>query len=290
MRRAAGLPVSLLLVDLAVLAAIPGLLAAVHFGMPGIRELLVFDHGRVRGYTLLTTAYVHGSDAHLYSNLEAYVRIIWFPYLLSVDAGDRQWFYRVTTTLLLAVPVLVSLTNYLVLGLMFPDVVPITLGFSSVIAGFIGVYLVSIMRLVADYYSLYLTGLTGLVLAIEIIQIAAVRYDLRLTIGSVALLATAGLFVARRGEWQERISKAWAAIQDRTVVIQLLFVGLLAVNAGVYIHWLYPQPELLVRDTSTLNLVGHTTGLVCGVVMALAALRLKTASIVPESRRSRSSN
>ena len=290
MRRVAGLPVYLLVVDLVVLAAIPGILVAVHFGVPAAHEMLAFDHGRVRGYTLLTTAYVHGSDAHLYSNLVAYALIVWFPYLLSVSTDDRRWFYWVTATLLVVVPVLTSLTNYLVLGLMYPSVVPISLGFSSVIAGLIGLYLVSIMRLVADHYSWHLAGLTGLSLGVEVIQIAAVRYDPRLTVGSLAVLVTAGLVVTRRDGWQERISIAWAAIQERTVVIQVLFVVLLAVNAGVYIRWLFPRPEQFVRDAGVINVVGHTTGLACGVVIALAATRLGDTSIFPQSPRSRSSN
>jgi hypothetical protein len=247
MRRVAGLPAFLLVVDLAVLAAIPGILATIHFGVPAATELLAFDHGRVRGYTLLTTAYVHGSDAHLYDNLVAYALIVWFPYLLSVSTDDRRWFYRVTTALLLVVPVLTSLTNYLVLGVLYPGVVPVSLGFSSVIAGFIGLYLVSIMRVVAEHYSLDLAGLTGVALGIEVIQIAAVRYDPRLTVLSVAVLITAGLVITRRDGWRERIPTAWAAVQPRTVVVQVLFVVLLAVNAGVYIRWLFPRPQQVVR-------------------------------------------
>lgn len=289
MRRAARLPALPLVVDTAVLAAIPGVLAAIHFGIPAATELLAFDHDQVRGYTLLTAAYVHGSDAHLYSNVAAYALIVWCPYLLSVSTGGRRWFLRVSAALLLVIPVLTSLTNYLVLGNLYPGVVPVTLGFSPVIAGFIGLYLVSIIRLVATRYSPPLAGLTGLVLGIEVIQIAAVRYDPRLTVVSVAALVIAGL-VTRRIEWRGRVATAWTAVQSRTVLIQLLFVIVLAVNAAVYIRWLVPQPDQLVRDAGIISLVGHATGLVSGVVIALAALYLTGASITPELNRSQSRN
>jgi hypothetical protein len=275
MPRVAGVPTQLLAVDIGGLAAIPVVLATIHFGVPSGFETFAFNHGEFRVYTLFTSAYVHTSDAHLYSNLVAYTLVIGFPYLLSIATDGRRWFYHTTLALLLVLPVLTSLTNYLVLGV-YSDAVPVTFGFSPVVAGIIGLYIISITRLIAYRYTPTPAALTGLGLGVGIVQVVAVRYDLRLTVIAVAGIIAAGVVVSRYGTAWDDVIPNRDVLWDRTVVVDTLFVVLLAVTAGLFVLWLFPPSTQIAGDSGVINIVGHAAGLVCGTLIALVALRVET--------------
>ncbi|MFC6873517.1 hypothetical protein [Halobellus marinus] len=77
--------------DVIELVGIALVLAGIHYSAPlSVRDALVFNHGQVRGYTLLTAAYVHASEPHLLQNLDGYVRIVGFPYLYSLASNVRR--------------------------------------------------------------------------------------------------------------------------------------------------------------------------------------------------------
>mgnify|MGYP007124890849 CR=1 FL=1 len=116
MTRLGGIPMRFVLLDLGVLAAIPAVLAGIHFVVPAAYELLAFDHAKVRGYTLLTSVYVHGSDTHLYNTVWAYANVIGLPYFLSIGTGSRRWFYQVTLSFLVVLPVLAVLPRFSGIG------------------------------------------------------------------------------------------------------------------------------------------------------------------------------
>jgi hypothetical protein len=186
--------------DVVGLVGIALVLVGIQYYAPlSIRDALVFDHRQVRGYTLLTAAYVHASGPHLLQNLDAYLRIVGLPYLYSLASDGRRWFWRTTLTLLLVVPILTNLTSYTLLPVLYPDVTPVTYGFSDVVAGFAGVLIVAVGRFVQARHSstvAWTVSCTGGALAVAVIGI-------RLTgIASAAVTGTVGLSAgARRRRW-----------------------------------------------------------------------------------------
>jgi hypothetical protein len=279
MTRFGGVPLRLVLLDLGVLAAIPAILIGIHLGIPSSYELFAFDHAKVRGYTLLTSAYVHGSDTHLYDTVWAYAKIIGLPYLLAIGTGGRRWFYRVTLVFLIVLPVLVSITDYLVLGPVFTPTAPTTLGFSYVVAGFVGLYIVCIARLVGYRYSREHAELTGLALGIIVVQIIAARYNLQFTIVSIAGIIAAGVIYIRRSVTGGRATPSLDIYWTRQVIIDTLFVGVLVVSAGVFVLWFFPPADQVIREATAVDIIGHAAGLVYGSLLALIGLRLEPSSL-----------
>jgi hypothetical protein len=275
MTRFGGIPLRLVLLDLGVLAAIPAVLAGIHFGVPSAYEVLAFDHAKVRGYTLLTTAYVHGSDTHLYNTTWAYARIIGLPYFLAIGTSGRQWFYRVTLAFLIVLPVLASITDYLVLGPVFTPTAPTTLGFSYIVAGFVGLYVVCIARIVGYRHSREHAELTGLGLGIIVIQIIAARYTPQLTAVSVAAILTTGVIYIRRRVTSGRAVPNLDIRWNRQTIVDALFVAFLAGTVGMFVLWLFPPPEQIIRETTAVGIIGHASGLVYGLLIALLELRLE---------------
>jgi hypothetical protein len=275
MTRFGGVPLRLVLLDLGVLAAIPAVLAGIHFGVPSAYEVLAFDHAKVRGYTLLTSAYVHGSDIHFYDTVWAYARIIGLPYFLSIGTGGRRWFYRVTLTFLVVLPVLVSITDYLVLGPVFTPTAPTTLGFSYIVAGFVGLYIVCIARLVGYRHSRKHAELTGLGLGIIVVQIVAARYNPQLTVVSVAAIIATGVTCIRRSGMADRPVLNLDPHWHRQIIVDTLFVAFLAGTVGMFVLSFFPPPEQIIRESSAVNIIGHASGLVYGSLIALITLRVE---------------
>lgn len=282
MTRFGGVPLRLVLLDLGVLAVIPVVLVAIHLGIPSAYEVLAFDHAKVRGYTLLTSVYVHGSDTHLYNTVWAYANVIGLPYFLSIGTGSRRWFYQVTLSFLVVLPVLVSITDYLVLGPVFTPTAPTTLGFSSIVAGFVGLYIVCIARLLSYRYSREHAELTGLGLGIIVVQIAAARYNPQLTVVSVAAITATGVLYIRRSVPDDQTFPSLDIRWNRQIIIDTLFVAFLAGTVGMFVLQFFPPPEQIIREATAVNVIGHTSGLVYGLLIALIELQMERSSPVSQ--------
>jgi hypothetical protein len=243
--------------------------------VPSAYEVLAFDHAKVRGYTLLTSAYVHGSDTHLYGTVLGYAKIIGLPYFLAIGTGGRRWFYQVTLAFLVVLPVLVSITDYLVLGPVFTPTAPTTLGFSYIVAGFLGLYIVCIAQLVNYRYSREHAELTGLGLGIIVVQLIAAQYNPQLTVVSVAAIIATGVIYIRRSIVTDRPVPGLDFRWDRQVIMDTLFVAFLAGTVGMFVLSFFPPPEQIIRESSAIDIIGHASGLVYGSLIALITLRVE---------------
>jgi hypothetical protein len=88
-----------------LLTAVPIFLAAIHFFTPDtLQQALAFDHTRFNGYTLLTAAYVHASDAHLCNNLIGYALTATYAYALCLTVDELAWFRSTFLVHLLTLP------------------------------------------------------------------------------------------------------------------------------------------------------------------------------------------
>lgn len=126
-------------VDFGVILVVAGLLTTIHFLLPdSLHQALVFDHERFRVYTLWTAAYIHASNTHLFSNILGFLLPTFYVYILCISVGEQRWFRRTFLVFLVLLPVLVSLSSYLIFSSRFPNLSPTSQGFSGVAAAFGG--------------------------------------------------------------------------------------------------------------------------------------------------------
>ncbi|WP_311174134.1 hypothetical protein [Halobellus ordinarius] len=257
--------------DVVGLVSIALVLAGIQSYVPlSVRDALVFDHGQLRGYTLLTAAYVHASEPHLLQNLDGYVRIVGFPYLYSVASDGRRWFWQTTLALLFVLPILTSLTSYALLPVLYPDVTPVTYGFSDVVAGFAGVLIVAVGRYVQARHSptvAWAVSCTGGALAVAVIGIRLTGTASAAVTGTVGLRA--GLVVA--GGWFLTAARSQSDARTRLAwVTETVVFGLTGVVFGTLLWDFFPPLSALATTGPTTNLVGHAAGLGWGVVLAVS--------------------
>ena len=254
-------------VGVGVLASVAALLVVVHEFLPAtIQARFAFDHGEPTLLTLLTAAYVHVDDAHLFGNLVGYVVVAVVTYLVCRQLDRERWFWSTTALLLLVLPVLVNLANYLVLRTWFPWMTPVNRGFSGVVAGFGGFLLVTVFVLVASDYgrpvAVYVSEAVVLVLLSEIAVVYSESVS-ALSVGVVGLgVATAVLGVrleVRRGRVPTDRS-------GRQVVVDSLFVASLVALVAVLVYGLFPTT--LVVDGRLTNVFAHGVGFLFGASLA----------------------
>lgn len=255
--------------DVVGLVSIALVLAGIQYYVPlSVRDALVFDHGQFRGYTLLTAAYVHASEPHLLQNLDAYLRIVGFPYLYSVASDGRRWFWRTTLALLVVLPILTSLTSYALLPILYSGGTPVTYGFSDVVAGFAGVLIVAVGRFVQARHSptaAWVVSCTGGALAVAVIGIRLTGIASAAVTGTVGL--SAGLVVA--GGWSLTAPHSQSAPRTRLGwVAETVVLGFTGVVLGTLLWDFFPPLAALNATGPTTNLVGHAAGLGWGIVLA----------------------
>jgi hypothetical protein len=256
--------------DLLGLAAVAAVLVAVYALVPlGVQRSLAFDHGDPRPYAPLTAAYVHATLPHLLSNLLAYVVTAGFAHWLCLASDGRRWFWRTTAAFLTVLPVLVNLTDWAVLSVLYPAVDLRALGFSGVAAGFGGMLPVALSRFVRVRFDRALGRAVGLGTALLVLQIVAFRVALGgpppVVTGLVAvgLLSLAGWYVVRRGRPGLDVRRRETAWSAGVVVLVLVVIGAVVLS-------LFPRTDAVVRGGVLTGVVAHAAGFGWGVVLAVA--------------------
>ena len=262
--------------DAVGLTAIAVVVAAVHLIVPAsLQQLLVFDHGQFRGYTLLTAAYVHASDAHLLQNLQGYLRIVGFPYLFSLLNHQRRWFWRTTLALLIVLPILTSVTSYTLIPAWYPDVTPVTFGFSDVVAGFAGFLLVAVGRHTRIRHSSAAAWVVSIAGGLFVISLVGARLagvlDATVTASvflGVGFILVAGGYVLQPETHRSEVSRIeWA--QEGVVF------GVTSVVLGALLWDLFVPLPALQSSGPTTSLTGHAAGLTWGVILAASLVAIE---------------
>jgi hypothetical protein len=257
--------------DATLLLSIPTLLAAIHFLVPtSLQQSLVFDHTRFNIYTLLTAAYVHASNTHLFSNLVGYALTAIYTYALCLFVDERKWFRRTLPIHLLALPVLVNLTSYAIFAIQYPDADPVSRGFSGVVGGLGGFLLVALYVFVKKRHDGELAYAVGLTIFLLLMQLIDLRYagGFRLSVTGLVLLGSLLVF----GQY------AWRGVEipdgegRRDAVITVGSVGLVGVVLGVLILGLFPESEALVEGGTFTNVFAHAAGFIYGIVLTLISM------------------
>jgi len=249
-----------------LLLSVPLFLAAIHFLAPTtLQNTLVFDHTRFNVYTLLTAAYVHASNTHLYSNLVGYALTAVYTYALCLFVDERRWFRRTLPIHLIALPILVNLTSYAIFAIQYPDADPVSRGFSGVVGGLGGFLLVALYVFVKKRHDGQLAYAIGLTIFLLLMQLIDLRYAGGFRLSVTGLILLGGVLVFGQYAWRGVEVPEGEARRD--AVISAGAVGLVGVVLGVLILGLFPEAEALVEGGTFTNVFAHAAGFVWGIVL-----------------------
>lgn len=254
--------------DLLGFGCVAALLVAIHVFVPAwLQAAFAFQQSLTRPETLLTAAYIHVDDQHLFNNLAGYAATVLYTYILSVAAGERRWFWLTTLTLLVVGPVLVNLTSMALWRLADVGGLPPSRGFSGVVAGFGGFLAVALLISLRQAYSrltvVYVGQFVVLVILGELLVIYATPAPV---VGGPLVVVAIGLVAVGIG----RHAHPEGLPQDRSEWVSLLGavleVGLVMLLLSVLVYGLFPV--VLVTDGSLTNVFAHLSGLVWGAVVS----------------------
>jgi hypothetical protein len=255
--------------DGALLVGVPGLLAAIHHGLPAaVRRDLAFDHAAPAAHAYLTAAYVHADAAHLHGNLLGYALVATYAYLLCLQAGRRRWFHATYATFLLVLPVFVNLVDAAAFAVLFDGVRFVSQGFSGVAAGFGGFLVVALVAYVRSVYGRAVATSVGagavLLLLVQVDATYAGR--LRPTTAGLALAGGALLVTRYAVEHDPAVPVDPAA--RRRLALDAFEVVVVVGVLWLQVAMLFPANP--VSDGSFVGVFAHAAGFVLGLVGARA--------------------
>jgi hypothetical protein len=255
--------------DAVGLAAIGGVLVAIHFLLPaGIQEQLAFDHEQFTPWSLLTAAYVHNSTQHLLNNLGGYGVGAIIAYILCVGQGRRRWFWITIAGFLFVLPILVNSTSYVAFQAL--GIEPTTRGFSGVVAGFAGFVLVALARRIGDRYGASAGQSVGQGVFLVLLGEIAVIYAGVPSLPLLGLLVV-GLVLSFGSLGLRGLRRDWEPDERTELVLEGVFSGLVVVLLLVFVWALFPTT--LVQGGTTTNIVGHGLGLLNGIFISLILIK-----------------
>lgn len=256
-------------VNYILLAAVPILLAAIHFLVPDtFQQALAFDHTRFNGYTLLTAAYIHASNAHLYNNLIGYALAATYTYALCLTVDELTWFRRTFLVHLLTLPVLVNLTSYAIFATLYPDAEPVSRGFSGVVSGFVGFLIVALSVFVRKRHSRKIGYATGVILLLVLMQLVDLRYTGSFRPVVTGLIALASLLVL--SPYFRSGIEIPGKEEQRNIGLSIAGIAIVGFIAAYMILKLFPEPGAIVEDGALTNVFGHAAGFLWGILISIS--------------------
>ncbi|MFC7202485.1 hypothetical protein ACFQJC_03090 [Haloferax namakaokahaiae] len=262
--------------DVALLLAPVPLLLALHFLTPqSIHSQFVFTFDLSEPWRLLTAAYFHNSDSHLYNNLGGYAVGALLTWMLCLRMGERRWFHVTFAALLLAVPVLTQLSTFAVFTHQFgPDLQTTSRGFSGVVSGFGGFAFVALLALISTAYSRTVVWYSGFLIVLVFLNELLVIYTGTVSptvIGLTGLGAvlSVGEMYRQSDVGFERPREAW-----KPIAIDAMNVVLIVALLVIYVYMLFPST--IVSDGTTTNIYAHALAMVWGGLVAAATYQLPT--------------
>ncbi|MFB6219333.1 MAG: hypothetical protein ABEH77_09225 [Halobacteriaceae archaeon] len=251
--------------DVAGLALVVGVLAAVHFlGPAPLQRRLAFGHDLARPHTLLTSAYVHNSDRHLWGNVVGYAAAAGYAYLICAGLGERRWFRLTALALFAVLPGLVNLASQFALALVYAGPLPPSRGFSGVAAGFAGFLYVAVLALVRAAYGPAAAKNAGLLLfAALAAEVMAIYADGPPVVGAALVALLVGVVATDAGR---RGSLPASSGEWSTLLAVGLQVALVGAMLGLLVFGLFPA-DVVVGGTFR-NVFAHAAGLGFGATIA----------------------
>jgi hypothetical protein len=240
----------------------------IHFLLPvSTKQALVFEYADFPSYTIFTAAYIHASNIHLYGNLAGYAMTSAYAYALSLNSGGLRWFRQTIIGSVLAIPVLTNITSYILLSWQFPEIDPVSRGFSGVVAGLGGVLLVALYRALRVKYNGDLAWTVCFSLFLLLMQLIDIQYSGGLRLPVTGLVGLGIAIVFGRYVYGHDLT-----VETRDDLRRIGFGSLLVVLVGivlvVLVLGLFPQAEALVENGQFTNIYAHAAGFLWGLVIA----------------------
>lgn len=272
-----------LFVDLALIAALAGLLVGLHWVVPpGIREGFAFSYTDPDPLHAVTAAYVHLTTTHLVGNLVGLVLGGSFGALLAHAADEHRWFRLSVLSYLTVLPIVVGMTA----AAAIPQPV-VSRGFSAVVAGFAGFALVGVavvlQRVLGVDRWLAWDVVAALILVVAAEIAWSVTGDLPPTLAGLLVVGLAvTLIPVSRGALRSGLPsdrRAWGRLVGAVAV-----TGTVLAVVSWFVIGLFPGQ--LVDDGGVTNILSHYLGLVYGAVIAGWGYRYWSTGASPWNRRS----
>jgi len=252
--------------EIGLIIALPVLLGVIHYALSGsAKQALAFSHDQFAIHTLFTAAYVHAGQGHLLNNVVGYLLATLYTYMLCVAAEERRWFWRTFVLFLLALPILVSLSSYLVFSTWFPSITVVSRGFSGVVAGFGGFLLVALAVYVQNRYSTELGTVVGVSSFLVLMAIIDFIYAGRVRLVIAALLVAGITLQIGSYLWQTDIDLG--ELDRRRIVQDVGAVVLVFLVLGYIIVSMFPAE--IAQNGNATNIIAHAMGFLLGVVFSI---------------------
>lgn len=270
-----------MVVDLVAVSVVPLALVFVHLQPTEVKRSMVLAYMDPTVWTAFASHFVHVDALHLMTNLVTYAMIVTPCYLMCLTSGNRDRFWAVFLTVILAFPFAISALN---VALVRPRV---GLGFSSLNMAFLGFLPIALVWYLGDQFDPRIdprlspgffflgTGLIAVLAVPDAVQGAA--------IASSSVVA-ASLFFYRGEGWGGRsvvasIKRAAARPGSLELAVVTIIVFVLVPFAA------FPQEP--TQDGNVLNLYAHQLGFCLGFIVPYTAYRIIDRP-TPESDPSRS--
>lgn len=251
--------------DASLLTLLVGVLVAIRVLVPpGLQGQLAFDHEAFIPWTLWSHAFVHNGWSHLLHNVAGFLAIAGVAYILCRILEARLWFWLTTAGFLTVLPVLVSLSSFMLLGVITPAATPVERGFSGVVSGFAGLVFVAFLMWVKRKAGLAVTQSVGQMVILLMLWELSVIYigwiDMQATALIAFGLALSWLLLLRNLSWQDLWEEREAWRTELWLAIGVVLVLLTVVIA------LFPAD--LVNSGTFTNVFAHGAGFVWGSLIA----------------------
>lgn len=258
--------VRILLLDVGILVAMPVFLLGLHVFLPDrLYDHLVFYYHNPRVLTAWTSAFLHGSNSHLYSNLIGYAFAILPTYYLYAYWERRRDFWVTVCVLMLITPFLTALVDYGVLHHYWKVVTEGTnsKGFSGIVSAFGGMLLATIALFLADEYNPITAWYATLIVILG--GLSVLTYTTGVLSPTVAGLlfigvtATGTRFVSLDELRNPRQLSKGLQENWRNVA----YIGYCGLVVSIFMALIFPVN--VTQNGSFVNVIAHATGFVAGI-------------------------
>ncbi len=254
--------------DSMLLAVVPAVLIGIHLGFPdGLERILAYGTPSQNILVSLLTTVVHVDLGHLAGNIIGYVLIASLTYVVCLRISAANWFYLTAAPLVFVLPLLTRGVGYGLSATVYPGYATQFLGFSDVVAGFVGFLLVAflvLLRTVYDHRDVFLVGSFMVLVALDVLLGIFGSPLVTITAG---LTAVCGLWIIRNRVKATRRTETGVPILLKQFSV-ILLVTIVFVGFGV---GLVPAQT---PGTQAVWILGHLLGFGVGFAIAIVTALL----------------
>ncbi|WP_135806379.1 hypothetical protein [Halorussus marinus] len=261
--------------DIFGLLTIAGLVCGIHVLVPRTtRGQLALDHADPTLVTMWSSAFVHYSWAHLVGNIIAYGLAIVPAWVLAVRQQSRLNFWTCVLVVLIVFPLPLGFATDLAFERLFRELsASVSMGFSGVVGGYVGVLFGFLTSYLAVRFDLRAAMLGTLVILLSLFGLLLETYPttglrwLKAILFTAIFIGIGFLTVSRRHRSDQTGGSAIVTAVSR----HRLAFGLILccwVALGVLVPLLFPHPSASAGYVP--NVVAHTLGLGGGYLLAVS--------------------